>query len=121
MNCLRPATGELYLLAAALADPSQKEWKLVFRDNQAVIYMRHPPDGVPVLNSLEALDSIGDQCAAMLKNTPWVPGCAKNFGIVLARIGDNRRALEWLSTYRQYVSTPDAEVDALLARLAVHR
>jgi hypothetical protein len=34
-------SGEPYLLPAALSDPSQKEWKLVYQDAAAVVFMRH--------------------------------------------------------------------------------
>ena len=120
MNCFQGNTGEIYLLPAALADPAQKEWKLVYRDAQAVVFMRHPADGVPVLNSLEALDSMGEQCTNFLVHTPWQPRCARSLGLLLAQIGDANGALRWLGEYRQYV-TGDAEVNGVAARLTGRR
>ena len=40
-------SGEVYLLPAALSDPHQQEWKLVYWDAKGVVFMRHPPAGVP--------------------------------------------------------------------------
>jgi hypothetical protein len=116
MNCFQIGNGDVYLLPAALADPSQKEWKLVYHDAQAVIFMRNPPAGVPVLNSLEALGSMDEQCNTTLDHTPWQPGCARSLGLLYSRIGGTSNAVRWLATYRQYVSRPDTEVDAILRR-----
>ena len=102
MNCFQINSGDVYLLPASLADPSQKEWKLVYRDAQAVVFMRNPPAGVPVLNSLETLASMGDQCSTVLDHTPWKPGCARSLGQLYSRIGDSSNAARWLATYRKY-------------------
>jgi hypothetical protein len=102
MNCFQINSGDVYPLPVLLADPSQKEWKLVYRDAQAVVFMRHPPAGVPVLNSLETLASMGDQCTNVLDHTPWKPGCARSLGQLYSHIGDSSNAARWLATYRKY-------------------
>ena len=102
MNCFQNNTGDIYWLPASLADPSQNAWKLVYRDAQAVVYMRNPPADVPVLNSLEALGAMGDQCTNVLNHTPWKPGCAQSLSQFYARIGDAASAARWIATYRSY-------------------
>ena len=38
--------GTVYMLSAALSDPNQTKWKLVYQDKTAMIFMRQPPPGV---------------------------------------------------------------------------
>ena len=102
MNSFQNNTGDIYWLPASLADPSQKEWKLVYRDAQAVVFMRHPPADVPVLNSLEALGAMGEQCTNVLNHTPWKPGCAQSLSQFYSRIGDAASSAQWMATYRSY-------------------
>ena len=45
MNTFEYASGPVYLLAPALADPAQTAWKLVYNDPQALVFMRTPPPG----------------------------------------------------------------------------
>ena len=92
-------SGNAYLLPAALSDPSQKEWKLVYQDAAAVIFMRHPPPGVAPLNSLDALTSMEAQCAEHIQHLPLEPRCAKGLGDLFGRIGDNARARRWMVFY----------------------
>jgi hypothetical protein len=110
-------SGEPYLLPAALSDPSQKEWKLVYQDAQAVVFMRHPPPGVEPLNSLEALTSMEAQCAEHIQHLPGQPRCARGLGDLFARIGDTPRARRWMVFYLQHRVEPDPEADAMYRRL----
>ncbi len=95
-------TGAVYLLPAALADPRQTEWKLVYRDAQALIYMRHPPAGVQPLNSLEALAALEDQCRTYVEHDPGRPACAMGLVDLFTKIGDPARAQRWRLAYAQY-------------------
>jgi hypothetical protein len=90
--------GHLYFLAAALADPSQNDWKLVYQDNKDVIYMRQPPTGVQPLPSLDALASLEQQCHFNTAHGLDVT-CAQSLGEMFARIGDWKRARAWLMNY----------------------
>jgi hypothetical protein len=87
--------GATHLLVAALSDPSQKKWKLVYRDDEAVIFVRNPPPDVPVLNSLEALASMEAQCSLRIENDPEESKCANAMAQLFARIGDRDRARKW--------------------------
>jgi hypothetical protein len=110
-------SGEPYLLPAALSDPSQKEWKLVYQDAQAVVFMRHPPPGVEPLNSLEALTSMESQCAEHIQHMPGQPRCARGLGDLFARIGDTARARRWMAFYLEHRVEPDPEADSMYRRM----
>jgi len=45
--------GHVFRLPAALADASQKVWKLVYHDAKSFIYMREAPPGVQALAPLD--------------------------------------------------------------------
>jgi hypothetical protein len=102
MNGFQYENGVVYLLPAALADPKQTEWKLVYHDTQAMVYMRHPPPDVQVLNSLEALGALETQCTTFISHDPGRPKCALGLAGLFARIGDPVRAHEWRLTYARY-------------------
>jgi hypothetical protein len=93
--------GSAYYLAVALADPSQKEWKLVYQDNKGVIFMRSPPPGMPVLNSLDALVSMESQCNFIMDHGGFA-GCASTLANVFSTIGDTQRAAKWARLYREH-------------------
>ena len=93
-------SGEIYLLAAALADPNQHQWKLVYADSKGVVFMRNPPTGVQPLNSLEALNSIEMQCREQVQHEPDKPGCAQGISQLYAQIGNAQGAREWLQFYQ---------------------
>jgi hypothetical protein len=114
-------SGEPYLLPAALSDPSQKEWKLVYQDAAAVVFMRHPPPGVEPLNSLDALTSMESQCAEHIQHMPVQPRCARGLGDLFARIGDTARARRWMVFYLEHRVEPDPEADDIYRRLLGRR
>jgi hypothetical protein len=89
-------SGKVYLLAAALADPSQRPWKLVYSDSKGVVFMRHPPAGVQPLNSLEALGSIALQCREQVQHAPEKARCVEGIAGLCAQIGDVGVARQWL-------------------------
>ncbi len=102
MNGFDYPTGAVYLLPAALADPHQTEWKLVYDDAQAVVYMRHPPAGVAPRNPLEALSSLEAQCSTYVEHDPGRPGCALGLADLFQKIGDPARAQQWRLAYARY-------------------
>jgi hypothetical protein len=91
--------GNLQFLAAALSDPSQKEWKLVFQDSKEFIYMRQVPPGVQALPSITALTTLEDQCRFGIQYRATTAKCARALGDMFLTIGDRTRARHWLATY----------------------
>ena len=109
MNTFEPATGNIYVLAPALADPAQKTWKLVYQDAAALVFLRNPPPGMTVLNSLDVLSHMEAECAMHLEREPQHPRCARSVAGVFLKIGDNQRARQWLGTYLAHALEPDPE------------
>jgi len=102
MDGFEYTSGQVYLLPAALSDPRQTEWKLVYQDAQAVVYMRHPPPDVQPLNSFDALAGLELQCTTYLEHDPGRPRCAQGLAGLFARIGDRARAQRWQAIYAQH-------------------
>jgi hypothetical protein len=48
-------TGQMYLLAPGLTDPAEAQWKLVYEDSAAMVFMRNPPADVAALDSLPGI------------------------------------------------------------------
>ena len=75
--------GHVFRLPAALADASQKVWKLVYHDAKSFIYMREAPPGVQALAPLDALTTLEEQRNYNVRAWP--------VHIVLAVLRGNRR------------------------------
>jgi hypothetical protein len=107
--------GQVYNLPVALADPKQTDWKLVYRDNKAVIFMRRPPPEVEPLNSLEALNSLEMQCD--LLDQHHAGGiCARSLGGMYLKIGVGERAQWWLGRHlSKYPKDPVARREFMRA------
>ena len=90
--------GNLQFLAAALADPSQKKWQLVYEDEKELVYMRELPAGVRALPPLSALDTLETQCNYNVDHG-LNPKCSRSLGEMFYRIGDAARARKWLFNY----------------------
>jgi hypothetical protein len=95
MDGFEYTNGSPYLLPAALSDPHQTEWKLVYRDAQAVIFLRHPPPDVHPLPNLQALAAMEAQCDTYLAHDPSRPRCTLGLADLFQRIGDSARAARW--------------------------
>jgi len=93
MGSFDPVSGSAYYLPAALADPQQTEWKLVYRDAHELIYMRRPPPALQPLNPLDGLEGIEEQCSFFVNQ--GVPACTKGMIDIFTRIGDQARARKW--------------------------
>ena len=104
--------GNLQLLAAALADPSQKEWKLAYEDEKELVYMRELPAGMQPLPPLSALDSLEKQCTYNI-DRGLDARCARSLGQMFYRIGDARRARKWLMSYLEMDASDDRTRRAL--------
>jgi hypothetical protein len=102
-------SGTVYLLPAALSDPSQREWKLVYADPQAVIYMKTPPEGVTPLPPATALTAMEAQCNLMLDLAG--DDCARGVASLYGKIGDSARAAQWMAVYRDHGGAANARIE----------
>jgi hypothetical protein len=98
--------GTAYYLPAALADPSQKEWKLVFQDVHDVIYMRNPPPDVTPLKSIDALGAMEEQCVFFVQHGS--PLCSRGMIDIFGRIGDRDRYNKWREVYKAFSGAANA-------------
>jgi hypothetical protein len=104
-------SGKVYLLPAALSDPSQREWKLVYADRQAVIYVKTVPDGVTALAPNTALGAMEAQCNLMLDISG--DDCARGVANLYAKIGDRPSAARWMSVYQSRGGPANAQFEGL--------
>src|ERR1017187_31437 len=93
--------GTVYMLGAALSDPSQTKWKLVYQDQTALVFMRQPPPGVEPLNPAEVFTSLDAQCTDHLLHEPGKPGCAAGLADLYRRLGKTDRSATWLAAIDQ--------------------
>jgi hypothetical protein len=117
MNGFEYTSGQVMLLAAALSDPAQKDWKLVYEDNVAAVFMRHPPPGVQPLPNQYALVSMGQQCQNHIAHDPYHPRCARGMSELFLRIGDQAQARQWMAYYLNHKAAPDPEAEQMFARM----
>ena len=103
-------SGVLYPLLLDLARSSSGEWKLVYDDPAAVVFVRDVPPGVTVLDSGRVYSHLEDECRGHLEREPNLSLCARTLGDLYLRSGDNRRARQWLGFYLEhpYADDPDA-------------
>jgi hypothetical protein len=117
MNTFEYASGLVYLLAPALADPAQTAWKLVFNDPQALVFMRTPPPGVQPLNSLDVLTHMEDECGLHIAHEPEATRCARSLGQIFTKVGDFSRARKWVGIYLEHPHAPDPEAEQAYQQL----
>ncbi len=117
MNSFEYTGGLVYLLAPALADPRQREWKLVYSESASMIFMRHAPEGVAPLDSLRVLDHMEAECALHIEREPQYTLCARGLGQVFARVGDRNRARRWIGIYLAHPHNPDPQAEQTYQRL----
>lgn len=109
--------GGPHLLMAALAAPGQTEWKLVYRDDVAAIFMRQPPAGVEPLPNGEAIIAMQEQCAEHIRVMPSEPGCAKGMANLFAYSKEMDNARRWMGFYLAHKVAPDPEAERQYATM----
>ncbi len=111
MNGFEYSLGLTYNLAPALSDPQQTDWKLVYGDSAAMVFVRQLPPGVAAQPSSRVFDYLEQECDAHLTHEPKYPACARALGQVFAKTGDFRRARRWLGRYIALKREPDPEAE----------
>ena len=104
VNAFEYNAGTLYPLAVALPD-----WKLVYEDAQALVFVRDPPPGMPVLDRSRLLDHLDAECRLHVERDPDLPGCARTLGDYFLRSGDRARALRALELYLRHPYPGDTD------------
>jgi hypothetical protein len=117
MNSFEYGNGLVYLLAPSLADPSEREWKLVYSEPQSMVFMRRPPPGVAPLAPLAVFDHMETECGVHIEHEPQAPRCARALGQVFMKIGELSRARRWIGAYLAHPHGPDPEAEEAYRRL----
>jgi hypothetical protein len=101
VNGFEYASGAIYMLPVSLSDPRQTDWKLVYQDAQAMVFLRHPPPDVTPFDSTDALAGLESQCSAHIAHLPGEPLCARYLGILFTRGGQPERGRRWTAIFQQ--------------------
>jgi len=99
MNCFEYTTGTIYPLALALAMPTQTDWKLVYDDGPSMVFLRHPPADMPVLDGARVFDHLEAECRMHVDRQPEYSLCERTLGYLYQRAGNRERALRALGLY----------------------
>jgi len=118
MNAFEANSGATYVLPLALADPSEKQWKMVFADSGATIFMRQPPPGVTPLPSAQIFAGMEAQCQTILDHDPARPRCARSLANLFRNTHDLARARRWMELYIQHRPDENPADDALYQQLS---
>jgi hypothetical protein len=116
MNGFEYSEGQVYNLLLAIST-GLTEWKLVYNDPQAVVFMRQPPAGVEALDPSLTLNHMESECALHLDREPRYPLCARALGTVFSATGQPSRARQWLGIYLSHPHEPDPDAEQAYARL----
>jgi hypothetical protein len=102
-------SGVLYPLLLDLARSSSGEWKLVYDDAAALVFVRDAPAGVSVLDPGRVFPHLEDECRMHVERDPALPLCARTLGDLYLRSGDTRRARQWLGFYLDHPRGDDPD------------
>jgi hypothetical protein len=109
MNSFEYNSGELYALAVDLLRPDEADWKLVYEDPQAMVFLRDVPAGMPVLDRGRILDHWDAGCRLHVDREPEFPLCARRLGDYYLRTGDRVRARRALQLYMEHPLAGDTD------------
>lgn len=112
------SSGSPHYLLAMLADPAQTQWKAIYQDGLAAIFVRQAPPGVRVLPNVAALTSMEAQCAAHIRLVPNEPLCARETAKMFEYLGNAARARVWLAYYLEHKKRPDPGAETEYQRLS---
>jgi hypothetical protein len=112
LNAFEYNAGTLYPLVLALPD-----WKLVYEDAQALVFVRDAPPGMPVLDGSRVFDHLEAECRLHVEREPDLPGCARTLGDYFLRAGDRVRARRMLELYLEHPYPGDTDARRVYLQL----
>ena len=117
MNAFEYNSGIIYPLALALAQPGEADWKLVYEDAAAMVFLRDVPAGTPVLDKARILDHLEAECTLHVTRDPEFSLCARTLGDFFLRLGDRARARKNLALYLEHPYDDDPRPRQLYMQL----
>lgn len=109
MNAFEYSSGVMYPLALSLVQAKIAEWKLVYEDPQALVFLRDVPAGVPVLDPGRVIAHLEAECTLHVERDPEFSLCARTLGDYFLRAGDRDRARRALGLYLAHPYGEDPE------------
>jgi hypothetical protein len=109
VNAFEYNAGTLYPLVAALAQPGAGEWKLVYQDPQALLFLRDVPAGMPTLDTNAVFDHLDAECRLHMAHDPDLSLCARTLGDFFMRARDPQRARRALELYLEHPYPGDTD------------
>ncbi len=109
MNAMDYVSGALYPLVLALGNPATADWQLAYEDTQAVVFLRRPAPGVPLLSNKlgRVLRHLDRECSAYVENSPDDAACARTLGEYWLHYGVRDAALRMIRLYLAHTPRPD--------------
>ncbi len=117
LNAFEYNSGVLYPLALALAQPGESDWKLVYDDPAAMVFLRDVPPGVPVLDKSRIFDHLEAECTLHVNRDPEFSLCARTLADLFLRAGDPARARRNLALYLEHPYGDDPQARQMYLRL----
>jgi hypothetical protein len=117
LNSFEYNSGVLYPLALALAQPGESEWKLVYEDPAAMVFLRDAPPGMPVLDKSRIFDHLEAECSLHVNRDPEFSLCARTLGDFFFRARDLVRARRNLALYLEHPYGDDPQARQLYLQL----
>jgi hypothetical protein len=110
LNAFEYNSGTLYLLAAALSQPSEAAWKLVYDDPAAMVFVRNLPPGVRELDKNGVVNHLETECLTHIARDPEFSLCARTLGDLFIQNGDPARARRAFALYLDHPYNGDDPV-----------
>jgi hypothetical protein len=109
MNAFEYNAGALYPLAIDLAEPASPDWKVVYEDPEAMVFLRDVPPGVPVLDKARVAGHLEAECRLHIGREPELSLCARTLGNYFIGAGDRERARRALGLYLEHPYPGDTD------------
>ena len=113
MNTIEFVSGGIYPLAVALGNPESSEWQLVYDDPQALVFLRNPPPGTPVLSNKigRVLVHMDAECESYIEHSPDTPNCGRSLFDFWMRSQQPGRARRMLQLYLMHAPERDPQAE----------
>ena len=102
LNAFEYNSGIIYPLVFALAQPAESDWKLVYDDAAALVFLSNPPAGMPVIDKSRVMAHLEAECVLHITRDPEFSLCARTLGDLFLRMGDRDRARRNLAFYLEH-------------------
>ena len=117
VNSFEYNAGALYAIVPAMAQPAESDWKLVYEDPQALVFLRDPAPDMPVLDKSRIVDHLEAECRLHVERDPAFSLCARTLGDLFLRSGDRQRARRALALYLEHPYADDPEARRVYQQL----